>query len=82
MDGTVVVLGGESLQGAPAMCMQLNDLHEEGAGQLRFSWTKHLVPDGRQKLCHHLWELLFQETPHALQLETEKGWREGGCKKA
>lgn len=46
LDGTVVVLGGESLQGAPAMCMQLDDLHEERACQLGFGRTKHLVPDG------------------------------------
>lgn len=46
LDGTVVVLGGEGLQGAPAVCMQLDDLHEERAGQLRFDRTKHLVPDG------------------------------------
>lgn len=46
LDGTVVVLGGESLQGAPAVCMQLDDLHEERACQLGFGWTKHLVPDG------------------------------------
>lgn len=29
LDGTVVVLGGESFQGAPAVRMQLDDLHEE-----------------------------------------------------
>lgn len=29
----VVVLGGQGLQGAPAVRVQLNDLHEEGAGQ-------------------------------------------------
>lgn len=46
LDGTVVVLGGESLQGAPAVCMQLDDLHEERAGQLGFGRTEHLVPDG------------------------------------
>lgn len=45
LDGTVVVLGGKSLQGAPAVCMQLDDLHEERAGQLRFGRTKHFVPD-------------------------------------
>lgn len=47
LDGTVVVLGGESLQGAPAVCVQLDDLHEERAGQLGFGRAKHLVPDGR-----------------------------------
>lgn len=45
LDGTVVVLGGQSLQGAPAVCMQLDDLHKERAGELRFGRTKHLVPD-------------------------------------
>lgn len=45
LDGAVVVLGGESLQGAPPVRMQLDDLHEERAGQLRFSRTEHLVPD-------------------------------------
>lgn len=73
LDGTVVVLGGESLQGAPAVCMQLDDLHKERAGQLRLGRTQHLVPDGREELGHHLWQLLFQETPGALQLvETER----------
>jgi len=75
LDGTVVVLGGESLQGAPAVCVQFDDLHEQRASQLRFGWTKHLVPDGRQELRHHLRELLLQETPRALQLEERKrGW--------
>lgn len=46
LDGTVVVLGGKGLQGAPAVRMQLDDLHEERASELRFSWTKHLVPNG------------------------------------
>lgn len=47
LDGTVVVLGGEGLQGAPAVCMQLDDLHEQRASQLRFGRTEHLVPDSR-----------------------------------
>lgn len=46
LDGTVVVLCGDGFQGAPAMRMQLNDLHEERAGQLRLARTQHLVPDG------------------------------------
>lgn len=79
MDGTVVVLGGESLQGAPAVCMQLDDLHEERAGQLGLGRTEHLVPDGREKLGHHLRQLLFQETPGALQLAVRERERtEGG----
>lgn len=59
LDGTVVILCGESLQGAPAVSVQLDDLHEERAGQLGLGRTEHLVPDGRQELRHHLWELLF-----------------------
>lgn len=76
LDGTVVILCGKSLQGAPAVSVQFDDLHEERASQLGLGRTEHLVPDGRQELRHHLWELLFQETPHALQLEERRG--EGG----
>lgn len=73
LDGAVVVLGGEGLQGAPAVCVQLDDLHEERAGQRRFGRTQHLVPDGGQELGHHLRELLLQEAPHALQLPERRG---------
>lgn len=73
LDGAVVVLGSQSLQRVPAVCVQFNDLHEERTGQLGLRRTQHLVPDGRQKLRHHFWELLFQETSHALQLEDGRG---------
>lgn len=46
LDGTVIVLGGESLQGAPAVCMKFDDLHEQRAGQGGFGRTKHLIPHG------------------------------------
>lgn len=73
LDGAVVVLGSQSLQRVPAVCVQFNDLHEERTGQLGLRRTQHLVPDGRQKLRHHFWELLFQKTSHALQLEDRRG---------
>lgn len=47
LDGAVVVLGGEGLQRVPAVCVQLDDLHEEGSGQLGLRRAQHLVPDRR-----------------------------------
>lgn len=47
MDGAVVVLGSESLQRVPAVCVQFDDLHEERTGQLGLRRAQHLVPDSR-----------------------------------
>lgn len=56
------------------MRVQLDDLHEQRASQLRLSRTQHLVPDGGEELRHHLWELLLQEVAHTLQLEEQREW--------
>uniref|UniRef100_A0A3B5K664 Uncharacterized protein n=1 Tax=Takifugu rubripes TaxID=31033 RepID=A0A3B5K664_TAKRU len=47
LDGAVVVLGRQSLQRVPAVCVQFDDLHEERTGQLGLRRTQHLVPDSR-----------------------------------
>lgn len=68
LDCSVVVLCGQGLQGAPAVSVQLDDLHEERAGERGFRRAQHLVPNSSQQLRHHLRELFLQEQPGALQL--------------
>lgn len=72
LNGPVVVLCGEGLQRAPVVGTELNDLHEEGAGQLGLSRTQHLVPGCGKELSHHLWKLLLQEMTCGLQLEERR----------
>ena len=68
MDGAVVVLGGERPQGVPLVGVQLDDLHEEGARELRLGRAQHLIAGRGQQVRHHLGELVFQQAAGALQL--------------
>lgn len=60
LDGFVVVGGGQRLQRAPVVSVELDDLHQERARQLRLRRTQHLIPHGRQQLRHHFRKLLLQ----------------------
>lgn len=68
LDGSVVIRGGQRLQRAPAVSVELDDLHQERTRQLGLGRTQHLIPHGGQQLRHHLRQLILQQESGALEL--------------